>query len=167
MPAHTSAFGSPQLWPLMLPNPGQTAQLRSSAAAAGSGPCPALAGRGLCRNPPLSSNAPEASPHGHGAHICNVQRGEARNTLRLPRCSNCHEVMAPGPTKGQHHPEPTPASTQPQAGSFLQRVHGEVVFPLCFGSASMSANVFCFDQQTAQAPELMVIENKLSRAGNV
>lgn len=31
----------------------------------------------------------------------------------------------------------------------------------------MSANKFCFDQQTAQAPELMVRANTLKQAGKV
>lgn len=165
MPAPTSAFGNLQLRPLMLPNPGQAAQLRDSTAA-GWGACrraaaspgdhSPLPGWGPPRSPRGDPPLPtEATPRGCRAGGRAAPRG--RTAKPAPALASiliaCDEMMAAGPTSAFQN---TPLAARPPRGtSVFQRVHGEAVRPPLplpppppvFGSASMSANVFCFDQQ--------------------
>lgn len=64
-----------------------------------------------------------------------------------------------------------PPTAQPQIAPtwviFPIGLQGSCAPPPVSGSILMSANKFCFDQQTAQAPELMVRANTLKQAGKV
>lgn len=160
MPAPTSAFGSLQLRPRVLPNPGQTAQLSSSAALGrgprsdvpwGAQPCPAGAPpRCAHGNPPLATEG-----HCTGVQGRRLRRARGKTSERAPALAlvliACDEMMAPGPIKGQCLPK-HPISSQAAPGYIVfsassRRGHVPPAIPSVFGSASMSANVFCFDQQ--------------------
>lgn len=86
-----------------------------------------------------------------------LHRAEGKIAKRAPALASiliaCDEMMAPGPTKGQRLPKnPISSQAAPRyivipASSRRGRVPPPPLRPPVFGSASMSANVFCFDQQ--------------------
>lgn len=147
MPAPTSAFGDLQLWPkhCLIPRLSRSDMVPS----------------------PLQTSFLHAALKAV-AHRAEMHR---RGKLRECACLSRDVIGCDDGSRSQQEAAP-PAQLQPAPTwvIFPMGLQGNGAPPPhtpVFGNISTSANTFCFDQQTAQTPELMLIEKKLKQAGKV